>query len=72
MEQQTINQETMNQEILAKLNQMQIDINVIKQNTVDMDGILTPEEEARHEESLVELERGETVSHEDLKKELGL
>ena len=61
-----------NNEILEKLNQIQIDINIIKQNTIDFDAILTPEEEARHEESLAELEKGETISHSDLKKELGL
>ena len=58
-----------NKEILEKLNQLQIDINIIKQNMVDRDCILTPEEEERHEESLAELERGETFTFEDIEKE---
>jgi len=65
-------QQISNQQILEKLNKIQIDINMIKENMIDVDCILTPEEEARHEESLAELEQGETISHEDLKKELGL
>jgi hypothetical protein len=61
-------QQTINQEILEKLKQLQTDVNVIKENLVDPDTILTPEEEKRHEESLRELERGETFSLEDVEK----
>ncbi len=56
-------------QILDELKQIRIDINIIKQNTFDLDTILTPEEEARHEESLAELEKGEVFSLEDVKRE---
>ena len=62
-------QEITNKEILEQLKQIRIDINFIKENMVDVDCILTPEEEKRHEESLAELERGETFSLEDIEQE---
>ncbi|MFH1359373.1 MAG: hypothetical protein ABIH37_05785 [archaeon] len=65
-------QEITNKEILEQLKQIRLDVNIIKENMIDIDCILTPKEEARHEESLAELERGETISHSELKKELGL
>jgi hypothetical protein len=39
---------------------------------VDPDCILTNEEENKLEESLEEFRQGKTISHEQLKKELGL
>jgi len=58
-----------NQEILKKLNQLQIEINIIKENMIDADTILIPKENERHEESLEELEKGETFTFEDVEKE---
>jgi len=62
-------QQISNKEILEKLNQLQIDVKIIKNNMVDVDCILTPEEESRHVESLEELEKGETFSLEDIERE---
>jgi len=58
-----------NKEVLEKLNQILSEINIIKKNMVDIDCILTSEEEERHEESLTELEKGETFTFEDIEKE---
>ena len=61
-----------NQEVLERLKQMQSDIDLLKKNLVDSDTILTSEEEEAVDQALEEYERGETISHEELKKELGL
>ena len=58
-----------NKEILERLNQIQLDINLIKGNMIDQDTILTSKEEGRHKESLAELEKGETFTFEDIEKE---
>lgn len=60
------------EEILEKLAKLQADMEFLKRNMVDPDCILTPEEEDRLEESLEEFRQGKTISHEQLKKELGL
>ena len=44
----------------------------IKEHMVNVDTILTIEEEEALEESLKELKEGRTTSHKELKKELGL
>lgn len=59
-----------NQEILRKLNKIQIDINFIKNNMVDADCVLTDEERDELEEARREHERGETTSLEDFEKEM--
>lgn len=59
-----------NQEILRRLDKMQIDINFLKNHMVDVDCILTPEEEDRLEESLEEFRQGKTTSLEDFEKEM--
>ena len=61
-----------NREILRRLDKIQIDIDLLKTRMIDPDCILTPEEEVRLEESLEEFRQGKTISHEQLKKELGL
>ena len=69
MEYQTQN---MNKEILVRLTKLQSDMEYIKEHIVDVDTILTIEEEEALEESLKELKEGKTISHKELKKELGL
>ena len=59
----------MNDEILERLEQIQIDISFIKNNVVDLDTVMTVEEEARHEEGLRGFDKGETFSLEDIKRE---
>lgn len=59
-----------NQEILRKLDKIQIDINFIKNNMIDVDCILTDEERDELEEARREYERGETISLEDFEKEM--
>ena len=62
--------ENENQEILRKLNKIQIDIDFLKSRIIDPDCILTPEEKAELEEARREFERGETTSLEDFEKEM--
>src|SRR3989344_6806331 len=69
MEYQTQN---VNKEILVRLTKLQSDMEYIKEHMVDVDTILTIEEEEALEESLKELKGGKTISHKELKKELGL
>ena len=69
MEYQTQN---VNKEILVRLTKLQSDMEYIKEHIVDVDTILTIEEEEALEESLKELKEGKTISHKELKKELGL
>ncbi len=61
-----------NQEVLRRLDKIQIDINFIKSNMIDVDCILTDEEKVELEEARGEFERGETTSLEDFKKEMEL
>ena len=65
-------EQTTNKEILEKLRKLEIDINFIKDNMIDKDCILTSEEEENIDIALKEYENGETISHEELKKELGI
>jgi len=62
-------QQILNKEILEELKKIRIDINILKENTIDPDTILTPEEEAIHKQGLKELENGETFTLEDIEKE---
>jgi len=58
--------------ILNELKEIRIDINFIKNNMIDVDCILTPDEKTELEEARGEFERGETTSLEDFKKEMEL
>ena len=69
MEYQTQN---LTKEVLVRLAKLQSDMEYIKEHMVDVDTILTIEEEEALEESLKELKGGKTISHKELKKELGL
>jgi len=62
-------QQTLNQQILDELKQIRIDINILKDNMVDPDTVLTPEEEEKLDEALDEYEKGETVNLEEIEKE---
>ncbi|MGD9275940.1 MAG: hypothetical protein PVJ67_02095 [Candidatus Pacearchaeota archaeon] len=62
-----------NNEILARLAKLQADVDFIKRNMVDEDDdVLTDEEIRMIDESLVNEKEGKLISHEELKKELGL
>ena len=58
--------------ILNELKEIRIDINFIKNNMVDPDCILTEDDLESIEEAEREYKEGKTISHEQLKKELGL
>lgn len=47
------------------------EVALMKSQMVDIDAIMTSEDEVLLEEALLEHKRGETISLEDLKKELG-
>jgi len=58
--------------IYEKLLEFQKEVNIIKSQIVDEDTIMTSEESERFDQAMKELEEGKAISHEDLKKELGL
>jgi len=64
---ETINMEKMYREILA----LRKEVHDIKNHMVEIDVIMTPEEEAQLEETLELHKKGKTRRFEDLKKELG-
>ncbi|MDI6859003.1 MAG: hypothetical protein QMC85_00750 [Methanocellales archaeon] len=64
-------QTTIPKEIVEELKTIREDLDYIKKHMVDVDTILTPEEEKRLEESLKEYKEGETTRLEDFEKELG-
>ena len=51
-----------NGQIMQELKEIKIDLDFIKEHMIDVDTILTPEEEIELNESLEELEKGETFS----------
>ncbi|MEK6852431.1 MAG: hypothetical protein AABX59_01000 [Nanoarchaeota archaeon] len=59
-----------NKQILDELKEIKSDVKFIKEHMVDIDTILTPEEEVRLKESVEEFEDGKTTSIEDFEKEL--
>ncbi|HIJ98063.1 TPA: hypothetical protein H1009_03155 [archaeon] len=56
------------QKILEKLDKIEKEVEGIREHMVDIDSILTPEEESRYEESLKEYREGKAVSLEDFEK----
>jgi hypothetical protein len=58
-----------NGQIMQELKEIKIDLNFIKEHMVDVDTILTPEEEIELNESLEELKKGETFSLNVIKKD---
>ena len=64
---ETINMEKMYREIVALRKEVQL----IKNHMIEIDVIMTPEEEIQLEETLELHKRGKTKRFEDLKKEMG-
>jgi hypothetical protein len=60
------------EEILEKLTKLQADMEFLKNNIVDTDCILTEDDIEAIKEAEREYKEGKTISHEQLKKELGL
>ena len=56
--------------ILEKLEEIKKDVEEIKEHMVDVDTILTTEEERRIEESIRDLKEGKTTSLENFEKEV--
>ncbi|MEK6860104.1 MAG: hypothetical protein AABX54_04795 [Nanoarchaeota archaeon] len=67
-----INVEHQNQEILRRLDKIQIDIDLLKTRMIDPDCILTEDDLEAINEAEKEYKEGRTMSHEQLKKELGI
>ena len=65
---ETINMEKVYMEILALRREVQL----IKNHMVDIDTIMTTEEEEKFERAMKDYKDGKTISLEDLKKELEL
>jgi len=59
---------TIPKEIVTELKAIRQDLDYIKKHMIDVDMILTPEEEARLEESLKEYKEGKAVSLEEFEK----
>lgn len=55
--------------IMTKLDVIKAELDYIKQHMVDVDCILTPEEEEKLDESLIEFKERKTTSLEELEKE---
>ena len=64
---ETINMEKMYREILA----LRKEVHDIKSHMIEIDVIMTPEEEAQLEETLELHKKGKTKRFEDLRAELG-
>jgi hypothetical protein len=60
------------EEILKKLAKLQADMDYLKQNILEDDSILTEDDLVSIEEAEKEYKEGRTISHRQLKKELGL
>ena len=63
--------ETVNQQVAEELKAIRADLNFIKEHMVDIDTILTLEEEKKLDEAIEEYKSGKTVSLEDFEKEAG-
>ena len=57
-------------QIMQELKEIKKDIKFIKKHMIDIDSILTSEEEKNLEESLKEFKEGRTTSLEDFEKEI--
>lgn len=61
---------TAENEILRRLDIIKSELDFIKEHLIDIDTIMTKEEEETFEESLQELKEGKTTSLEDFEKEM--
>lgn len=57
-------------QLIQELKEIKMDLNFIKEHMVDVDTILTPEEEERLEESLRDLRAGKATSLEEFEKQM--
>ena len=64
--------ETANQEILQELKNIKKELDFIKDHMVDVDTLMTAEEEQQFQKAMKEHKEGKTTSLGDLKKELGM
>lgn len=58
-----------NEQLLKELKEIKTDLDFIKEHMVDVDTVLTPEEELELEKSLEELKEGRTFSLDTIKKD---
>ena len=58
-------------EVMNEVKQLRIDVNILMDNMNGKEE-LTEEEHARLDQAMEEYRKGDVISHEDLKKELGL
>jgi hypothetical protein len=58
------------EKVYDELKSLKKDVRFIKQHMVDVDTMLTPEEEERFEEGMKEYKEGKAVSLEDFEKEM--
>ncbi len=58
------------QQVLEKLDVIKSELDYIKEHMVDVDAVLTPEEEERLKESLKDFSEGRTTSLEDFEREM--
>ena len=59
-------------EILEELYEIKKELNFIREHMVDVDFILTSEEEERLEQSILEYKNKKTISFDKLKKQIGV
>lgn len=57
-------------QVIQKLDVIKTEIDYIKEHMVDIDTILTPDEESRLNESLKEFKQGKTTSLQDFEREM--
>lgn len=62
--------DAISKDIMNELKKLRIDVNIIKQNMIDPDTILTADEEKRFNEGLEEFKEGKTTSLENFEKEI--
>ena len=59
-------------QVMKKLEDIKAELNYIKEHMVDVDMVLTDDDRKALREAEEDLREGKTISHEKLKKELGL
>ena len=64
--------ETEMRQVMKKLEDIKAELNYIKEHMVDVDMVLTDDDRKALREAEEDLREGKTISHEKLKKELGL
>jgi len=57
-------------QVIQRLDTIKSELDYIKEHMVDVDTILTPDEEARLDESLMDFKQGKTTPLEDFEQEM--